>query len=99
MVKTIPYQHLLGLKVVIYQYVYIFAIDGSKHEGWGAAHVASCVFVSSYALMARDPEECNFCVVLFAYLCISRMVGSRYSGLFIASREERLSVQTTNFPL
>jgi len=74
MVETIPFQHRLGFKVVIYQVVYIFAIDGSKHEGWGAAHVVGsqvCVFVFSNALMARDPEECNFCRVLFAYpLCL-----------------------------
>jgi len=70
MVETIPFQHLLGFQVVICKVVYIVAINGSKDEGWGAAHIVGsqvCVFVSSYALMAGVPEEFNFCGILFAY--------------------------------
>jgi len=68
MVETTPFQHLLGFQVVTYKVMYILAINGSKDEGWGAAHVVGnqvCVFVSSYALMARDPEDCNFYILSF----------------------------------
>lgn len=44
------------------------------------------------------PKRVLFFGCSFVNLCISLMVGSRYSGLFIARSDDRLSVQTTNSP-